>query len=525
MKTLLKTSVGVLAVSTMLTTSALAGGILKRNNGAEPATLDPHFASGTWENNIIGDMFLGLTSEDSKGKLIKGLAESWKISSDGLTYTFKIRDAVWSDGTEITANDFEYSMKRILDPKTAAKYAFILHVIKGAKKFNKGEGSKDDVAVKALDKDTLQITLENVTPYFLELLTHYTAFAVPMHTVKKHGKDWAKPANMVVSGPFKLTKWVPNSIITVSKNNKFYDAKNVSLDGVEFYPIEKATAGLQRWKAGEIHTTMVPSGMYKKLKGELGSQLRVSPRLGVYYYTVQTNHPVLKNADVRQALNMTINRKFITEKISASGEIPAYSWVALGTNNYPNAYELAWKNDSYASRVAKAKEILAKYGYSKSKPLDIEITYNTYDAHKKIAVAIGGMWKEIGVKTTFSNQETKTHYEDLNNNNFKAVGRAGWIGDYNDPMTFLDLLLSDSKYNYGRYNNPKFDALLKKASGMASDLNARAKILRDAEKLAMDEAASFPIYYYMNKMIVSNKITGWDDNLMGVNRSRWVSFK
>ena len=523
MKKLLKASVGALAVSAMVTTTAIAGGILKRGNGAEPATLDPHFASGTWENNIIGDMFLGLTTEDSKGVMIPGLATSWKISEDGKTYTFKIRDAVWSDGTEITADDFVFSFKRILAPETAAKYSFMLHPIKGAKAFNEGKGKASDVAVKAIDKDTLEVKLEKVTPYFLESLTHYTGWAVPAHTVKKHGKEWARKGNIVVSGAFTLKEWTPNSKVVLTKNKKFFDAKNVSLDGVEFYPVEKATAELKRWKAGEFHTTTeLPGGMLSNLKKEFGSQVLVSPRLGTYYYTI--NHNVFKDVRVRQALNMSINREIITSKISGNGEVPAYSWVAPKTNNYPSAARLSFEKMSYADRVKKAKDLMAAAGYSKSKPLEVALSYNTSEGHKKVAVAIASMWKQVGVKVTLSNSEAKVHYAELKKNNFE-IGRAGWIGDYNDPTTFLDLFLADVTYNYGRYNNSKFDALMKKAAGMASDLNARAAILKQAEKLAIEEVALMPIYHYVNKQMVSNKITGWDSNLIGTHRSRWVSFK
>lgn len=515
----IKMSLCAAATVALMTTTAFAGGgVLKRDNGGEPSTLDPHFASGTWENSIIGDMFMGLTTEDSKGVLIPGLAESWTVSDDGLTLTFKIRDAVWSDGTEITANDFEYSFKRILDPETAAKYAFMLHPIKGAVDFN--EGKTKTLGVKAVDKDTLEIHLEAVTPYFLESLSHFTAWAVPQHIVEKYGKEWARKGNIVVSGAFTLESWVPNSKIALVKNPKFFDAANVSLDGVEFFPIEKASAALKRWKANELHTSAVPPGMLKALQKEYGDQVRVSPRLGTYYYAI--NPAVVTDNRIRTAMNMAINREIITDKIVAGGQIPAYSWVPPGTNNYPNPAVLSFKNMTQAERNAKAKELMEQAGYSPSNPFEVELSYNTSEGHKKIAVAVSAMWKPIGIKTTLSNTEVKTHYKQLQNQEFE-VGRAGWIGDYNDPYTFLELFEEGISYNYGKYNNPKYDAAMEKASQMAGDLMARAEIMREAEQMALDENALIPVYYYVNMGLVKSSVKGWDDNLMGTHRSRFVS--
>lgn len=507
--------------------SAWAGGVLKRGNGGEPASLDPHFASGTWENNIIGDMFMGLTTIDSKGGLIPGLAKSWSVSADGLTYTFKLRNAMWSDGRAITAEDFVYSFKRILNPQTAAKYSFMLHPIKGAVAYNKGEGSVNKLAVKALDKHTLEIKLVSPAPYFLESLSHYTAWAVPKHVVEKKGKKWAREGNIVVSGAFILKSWVPNSIITLVKNDKFFDAQNVALDGVEFYAIEKRVTELKRWEAGELHTTdEIPGGMTTQLREKYGDQLRISPRLGTYYYAL--NSKVIKDRRIREAMSLALNREIITDKITASGEIPAYSWVAPGTNNYSappsQVAMLRFKNWSQARRMARAKQLMKEVGYNPSKPLLLKLSYNTSDSHKKIAVAAASMWKAIGIKIEMSNVEVKIHYDQLQEGKFE-VGRAGWIGDYNDPYTFLELLQTDNSNNYGNYSNPEYDRLMKKASTMAGDLQVRAKLMHQAEQIMLDDHAVIPVYYYVNKELVNRKVKGWDENLDGTHRSRFVSLQ
>ena len=524
MKKLLKGCVGTIIASTLLASTALAGGILKRGNGSEPKSVDPHIVDGNWEDTIVGDMFLGLLTEDAKGNLIPGLAKSWSISNGGKTYTFKIRDAVWSDGTEITAHDFAYSFKRLLNPDTGSGYAYMLYTIKGATAYNDGEGKAEDVAVKAIDKDTLQITLEEPTPYFLQSMTNNTGWAVPKHIVQKHGAGWSKPENIVVSGPFKITEWIPNSRIKLVKNNKFFDAKNVSLDGVEYFPLESSPE-LKRWKAGELHTTFsIPSGQVDKLKSQFGTQVRVHPEIALYYYSI--NHKRFTDPNVRMAMNMTINRELITEKITRDGQVPAYSFVPPGVNNYSEAAQLSFKNMSQSERVAKAKKLMAAAGYSKSNPLKVEISYDTDEENKKIAVAIASMWKEIGIVTTQSNTEMKVHYENLDPEISKFdVGSAGWGGDYNDPQTFLEVNLASNYYNYAGYNDPKHDALMEKAKTMTNDLDARAKVLKQAEQLALEAGAVWPIYYYVTKNMVSNKIDGWHDNIMSVHRSRWISIK
>ena len=524
MEKFLKGCVGVIVASTLLANTALAGGILKRGNGSEPKSVDPQVIEGNWENTIVGDMFLGLLTEDAKGNLIPGLAESWSISNGGKTYTFKMRDAVWSDGTEITAHDFAYSFKRLLNPDTGAGYAYMLHTIKGALAYNEGKGKAQDVAVKAVDKDTLQVTLKEPTPYFLQAITHSTGWAVPKHVVEKHGAGWSKPENIVVSGPFKITEWVPNSRIKLVKNNKFYDATNVSLDGVEYLPLQ-SPAELKRWKAGELHTTFsIPAGQVDKLKSQFGGQVRVHPEIALYYYSI--NHKRFTDPNVRMAMNMTINRELITKKITADGQLPAYSFVPPGVNNYPDAAQLSFKTMSQSERVAKAKKLMAAAGYSKSNPLKVKISYDTDEENKKIAVAIASMWKEIGIVTTHSNKDINAHYADLDPASSKFdVGSAGWGGDYNDPNTFLEANLASNYYNYAGYNDPKHDALMEKAKTLTNDLDARAKVLKQAEQLALEAGAVWPIYYYVTKNMVSNKIDGWHDNTMSLHRSRWISIK
>ncbi len=516
-----------LALILLMAQGILAAQVLKRGNGGEPATLDPHYASGTWENYIIGDMFMGLTTYAADGKLLPGLAESWKISADGKVYTFKLRSGlVWSDGKPITAQDFLFSLRRIMDPKTASRYAFILYPIKNAPEINKGELSVDMLGVKAINSSTLEITLLNSVPYFLEQLTHYTSWAIPEHVVTKHGKDWTKKENIVVSGAFKLEEWRVQTLIRLVKNPKFFDAKNVKLEAVEFYPIEDANSELNRYRSGGLHfTASIPAGQVTRLKKDFGKELKISPYLGIYYYPVNTKLPKLKNVQVRKALSLGINRDIITQKILGEGQISAYSFVPPSVNNYVpfgKQARVAGYNRSYKRNIAEAKKLMTEAGFSASNPLELELKYNTDEGHKKIAIAVAAMWKQIYVKTKLFNQEVKVHYKNLQDAQFE-IGRAGWIGDYNDPTTFTDIFL-ESDYNYGRFFDPKAAQLSKQASRI-TDLKKRATVLAELEKVGLSGYGKIPIYYYVSKHIVSKKVKGWEPNIVDTHRSRWISIR
>jgi oligopeptide transport system substrate-binding protein len=506
----------------MFNNYAVASGIIHRGNNAEPASIDPHFITGVWENRIVGDMFMGLTTESVDGKIIPGLAESWSISEDGKTYIFKIRNAKWSDGKKITAHDFEFSFKRILAPKNASKYAFILYPIKNAEEINRAQKDVNSLGVKALNNSTLKITLKNITPFFLEQLAHYTSWAVPKHIVEKYGKNWTKKENIVVSGAFIVEDWKPQTNFKLKKNPYFWDSKNVKLDGVVYYPIENSNSELKRYRAGELHTTgTVPSGQFKYLKKTFGKSFRIAPYLAIYYYPV--NYNKIKDIRVRKALSMAVNRDVITQKILGEGQKPAYSFVPTGINNYDaKTPQLPFATMSYTDAVLEAKKLMQEAGYNKSNPLEIELKYNTSDEQKKVAVAISAMWKQIGVKTKLFNQEAKVHYSQLKNSEFQ-VARASWIGDYNDPTTFTNLFL-DNSYNYSRWIDNTLIANAEKADRIIN-LEERAKLLAKVEKSILDSYVTIPIYYYVSKHIVSDKVIGWKDNILNIHRSRWMDLK
>ena len=489
----------------------------------EPKTLDPHGVSGTWENYIVGDAFMGLLTDAADATPVPGAAESWTISDDGLTYTFKLRDHQWSDGKPVTAEDFVYTMRRILDPALAAEYASILYPIKNAEAVNTGKAAADSLGVKAVDPKTLEITLESPTGYFLELLTHYTSFPVPRHVIEQYGNDWVKPGHFVSNGAYYITEWTPHAQVVSTKNPHFYDAANVKIDKVVYYPDEDRNAVTKRFRAGEIDfVDDFASEQIDFLKRELPQETRIAPYIGTYYYVINQTRPPFTNPDVRRALSMAVNREAITGQVLKTGELPAYGVVPPNTGGYGDPYRPAWADEPYAQRVADAKGLLDKAGFNAANPLKVELSYNTSENHKRIAVAVQAMWKQLGVQAELVNREVKVHYDVLKQNNFD-VARAAWVADYNDPQNFLYLLETRTGVNnYGRFSDPQFDQLMREQA-VTRDHDQRLALMKQADKIAIDKDAWIPIYFYVSKALVSQKLEGYQDNPKHIHRARWMS--
>jgi oligopeptide transport system substrate-binding protein len=515
------------ASAVALASVANAESVLRVANFGEPDTLDPQNMSGTWENRISGDMFLGLTTEAADGSVIPGSATEWKISEDGTVYTFKIRDNLnWSDGMPVTADDFVYSYRRILDPKRAAKYASLLYTIKNAEEINSGKETDFlKLGARAIDSKTLEITLKEPAPYFLQQLTHYSAFPLPKHVVEKHGNDWVKPGNMVSNGAYVLQSYTPNDTVVLVKNPKFYEAAKVKIDKVVFYSSDDRSEMEKRYRAGQIDVvTDINIQQLDRLRKDYPTELKISPYLGTYYYVFNTAKGVAADPKVRQALSMVIDREIMTDKVTKAGEIPAYAIVPPGMDNYFSGNsEAEWKKLTKEQRVEQAKKLLAEAGYTADKPLKITLSYNTSESHKAIAVAVQNMWKQaLGVQAELTNADTKTHYNNLRDGSFD-VGRAGWIADYNDPQNFLYLFETRTgSNNYGKFSNKEFDDLMV-AAGKEVNLKKRAEIMKKAEAIAMANNVWAPIYFYVSKNIVSPKVKGFVANTKDVHRTRWMS--
>ena len=526
-------AVALASVISLPLASAAGAVTLRIGNGGEPGSIDPHQAEGDWENRIIGDYLEGLMTEDINGEAILGQAASYEISEDGTVYTFTLRDDIfWSDGEPVTAEDFEFAFKRLFDPATAASYAYLQYPILNSEAIASGEITDfDELGVEALDDKTLQITLANPTPYFLQALTHYTAFPVPQHVVEEFGADWTNIDNVVGNGPFVLEEWIPGSYIRSVKNPNHYAADEIAIDEVIYNNTEDTVAAFNSYLAGELDIlTDFPADQYEWLQQNRPGEAHVEPFLGIYYYVINQEVEPFDDVRVREALSIAINRDVIGPDILTTGELPAYGWVPPGTANYDvEPYMPEWASLEYGDRVARATELMTEAGYGPDNPLTVQLRYNTNDAHQRIAVAIAAMWEPIGVNVELFNAEVAPHYDALDAGDFQ-VGRAGWLLDYSDAANTLDLLRTGTQQggtinwgnNYGRYSNAEFDALLAEAAA-EQDLQARAELLREAEGIAMDEFAAIPIYWYVSNNVVAPYVEGFADNPSDIHRTRWMS--
>lgn len=501
---------------------------LRRGVGANPDSVDPHKAQGTWENDVIGDMFIGLFTDDAKAQPIPGIAESWTVSEDQLTWTFKLRQTNWSDGTPLTAKDFEYSLRRLEDPTTlGAVYASVQYPIKNAQAVNGGSLPLDQLGVKALDDYTLEVKLEYPAPYLPGLLKHYTAFPVPKHVIDAHGDQWTRPENIVVNGPYKLAEWRSGDYLRLVKNETFEDAANVCFNEVVVYTQADHDAMVRRAEAGEIDmNNSFPTGQLAQTEKRLPGWPRVSPMMATTYLAANTTRPPFDDARVRKALALAIDREHITGNILKGGEIPAYSFVPEGMNNYPKTAEFSWKGQALDQRRAEAKTLLEQAGYGPNKPLQFEYIYRSTGNNPRIAPVLQENWARIAqwVKPEIRQVETKDLYKQMQQKDF-TLSDAGWVADYNDPYNFLYLLDSRTgPMNYGGYSNPAYDKLIDQ-SNVELDPAKRADILRQAEQLMLDETGVVPVLVRVTQYIVSPEITGFENNAEDIHRSRYMCRK
>lgn len=505
-------------------TGAFAEVVFNRGNSADPESLDPHKTSTVYEANILRDLFSGLTVQNAKAEIIPGAAESWTVSPDGKTYTFKLRaDGKWSDGSPVTADDYVFSWRRLVDPATGAEYAYMLSPVVNADAINKGEKKLEELGVKAIDPLTFEVTLNAPTPYFLEMLSHQSTYAVSKANVEKFGADFIKPGNLVSNGAYMLAEFVPNDHVKAVKNPNFYDASNVKIDTVNYIPTEDRSTAMKRFEAGELDSNDdIPTEQLSDLKAKFGDQVRIGPYLGTYYYVFKIPKDPWNNVKLRHAVSMAIDRDYLAEKVWQNTMIPAYSFVPPGIGGYETK-TTDYAEMSQLDREDAAKKILAELGYGPDKPLKLEIRYNTSENHKNTAVAIQEQLKPLGIEVTLLNTDTKTHYAHLENHGDFDVARAGWIADYKDPENFLALCKTGTGNNYAEYSNKEYDDLMAAAAASA-DPAARMKKLSDAEAIGVArDLCVLPLLYYGFHTVVSNKLKGWEDNVMDVHPTRFLS--
>lgn len=484
--------------------------------GGSPVTIDPQMVEETQGSQVATDLFEGLFNQDKLGNPVPAGALSYTVSADNLVYTFKLRkESKWSNGQPVTAHDYVYGWQRAIDPVNGSNYAGYLEMIhvKNAGEILRGKLKPSELGIKALDDYTLRVNLSKPTSYFIKTLTHATVTPAPRSVIEKYGKNWVKPENIVTNGAYTLKEWVPNEKIVLTKNNLYWDAENTIIQQVTNLIINSDQAAYNRYRAQELDYTLFPDHLLKKLKKSTPDEVINAPNLATYYYGMDTQKKPFNDVNVRKALSYAIDRDIITEKVLGQGQLPAYTFVPPYTSGFSYA-EPEIAKLSQKERIAKAKVLLQEAGYGPSNPLSFELLYNTDDGHKKIAVAIANMWKRsLNAKVTLNNMEWKTMLARLDDGNYD-VYRAGWVGDYNDPMTFLNVFSKASGTNRTKWTNAQYDAYLGKAN-IVLDENERNVIYQKAENIMANEVPVIPIYFYVSSRLLNPKIKGFPrDNPM-----------
>ncbi|KAA1051979.1 ABC transporter substrate-binding protein [Pseudocitrobacter sp. 73] len=487
---------------------------LVRNNGSEPASLDPHKVESDVEFNIISDMFDGLVAVKPDGTIEPRLAASWENKGN---WIFHLREGItWSDGTPITAQDVVWSWQRLVDPKTASPYASYLGNMNIVNAADIAEGKKapDTLGVKALDDKTLEITLTQPTAAFLPMLAHPSLVALDKTLIMRFAEKWTKPEHFVSSGPYTLSQWVVNERIVGKRNPRYWDDAHTVINQVTYLPISSEAADVNRYRAGEIDiTSTVPINQFALLKKTMPEQLDVSPHLATYYYELNTTRPPFNDARVRRALNMALDKEIIAGQVLGQGQRPA--WLV----SQPEIGGITLKNPDYASwprekRIAEAKKLLAEAGFGDDHPLSFNLLYNTSESHQRIAIAAASMWKKnLGVEVKLQNQEWKTMLDAKRTGNFDAV-RYAWIADYDDATTFLNNFRTGDSSNTSRYSNPAYDAALLNAA-KAPDIAARGRYYQQAEDLLAQDVPSIPVYHYVRSHLVKPWVGGFTPDRLG----------
>jgi len=496
--------------------------IVRRGNGEEPESLDPHLAQALPATHVLIDLFEGLTAESAGGDLVPGAALRWNISRDARTYTFYLRrDLLWSNGEPLAAEDFVYSLKRALNPETASAAARTLLPVLNAREVLAGELPVDELGISLLDEFTMQITLTGPTPYFLDLLASPVAYPVNRANVETFGDEFSKPGKLVSNGAFVLKAWTPRVSIELERNPNYREADLNLVERVFYTPTEDRSSEVKQFRAGELDwTNEVPSNQFRWLLENYPEELVISPWMGSYFFGFNlTQEPFIDNPSLRMALILSIDRQIITDKVTQFGEMPSYSLVPPGIDGYvPFSPEYAdWTQEE---RNHEARRLYEQAGYSEQEPLQVEIRYNSSDNHKKIALAVASMWKQVlGVNATLVNEEFRVFLQNREQKVITQVFKAGWISDYNDPYSFLELFRTGHGRNDYGYSNSTFDALLDEV-GTERVRARRERLMFEAERVLMTDNVVIPIYTYVTKRLVNPHLKGWQNNVMDHHPTR-----
>jgi len=487
-----------------------------RGLGPEPDSLHIHQAQGLAAVNLLRDIREGLVTFDAAGEPVPGQAASWEVLEKGLRYRFTLRaDARWSNGDRVTAGDFVRAWQMAFTPATAAATASLLRPVRNAEGILQGRLAPDTLGIRAVDPATLDIELDQAAPWFTEILAHPVAF--PLHA---DGLD--DPRGAPVNGPFRIAEWTPRASIRLAPNPAFHAADSIDVDGVVYYPIEEPATELARYRAGELDITeTIPAGRFAWLQENLPEHLHVHPYLGSFWLGLNLRHAELgRSPELRQALSLAIDREIVVRTVLGAGEVPAWSVVPPGIAGYDPAV-MPQSGLSQDEREAEAKRLFSRSGAGRGEPLRLELRYNTSGVHRRVAVAVAAMWKQVlGVNTELLNEEWKVFVNNREMGVVTEVFRGGWIADYADPASFLDLFLSGGGMNHTRYRNGAFDGLMARAGAAAGP--RRMELLREAEALLTRDMPVIPLYYYVSRHLVRPRVSGYTDNLRDIHLSRYL---
>lgn len=481
---------------------------------SEPSTLDPAKSTALAKSNVELALFEGLTRLDEHEQPQPAAAKSWDISPDGTEYTFHLRDnLLWNDGTPLTAHDFEYAWKRVLDPQTASENAYMMYPLNNGEAFFKQEVSADQVGVKALDDKTLYVKLKAPITYFLNLTAFHAYYPVPRHVVEKDPEIWAANDKIVSNGPFVLTHWIHSNQLQFVKNDKYWDKDKVKLENMQWPISESQSTRVSMVESGQANITVEPPISEQERLTKEGL-FKMSPYLGSYYYSFNTQKAPFDNPLVRKAFSMAVDREKLVNNVIKGGKEPAYAWVPPGLTNPVTKQDFRREGGNLVEyNPQKARELLSEAGYPNGEGLPpITILYNTNEMHKAVAEVIQAMWKEkLNVNVELLNQESKVYLDARNTGNFQ-VARASWIGDYADPMTFMDVYLDEN--NDGQYHNPLYNDLVRKAQN-TNNQEIRMQAMHEAEKILMDDAVVLPIYYTTQPYIAQPYVKNYRWSILG----------
>lgn len=483
------------------------------NVGPDPDTIDPALNSAVDGGTMIIHAFEGLMSLDKDGVPIPGQAEKYEVSDDGKVYTFYLRDGLkWSDGEPVTAQDFVYAWNRAIDPKTAADYEYMFDVIDG---YDQGK-----LNVVAQDDKTLVVTLKNAIPYFLELTAFPTYAPVRQDIIEEHGEAWATKVDTYIgNGPYKMTEWVIGSHITMTKNENYWNYDKLGTQNIKFVLMDDDTAKLNAFQRGEIlFADDMPNDEIDAWRDK--PEFNLQGQLGTYYVTFNVEKAPLDNKLVREALTLAVDREFIVREIGKAGQVPAGAFVAIGLSDADPTKEFRevggdyYDPTDYEGNLEKAKELLAQAGYPNGEGLPtIEYIYNEGTGHQAVAEALQDMWKKIGVNVTLSSQEWSTFLNTRKNGDFQ-IARNGWLSDYNDPISMLDMWISTSGNNDAQWKNPEYDKIIAEVKA-TDDQEKRFELMHKAEDLIFADAMLCPIYYYVDIFLLNQKVDGFYSSPLG----------